>query len=196
MLRSSDTELWKRLKRGDQAALKVIYNREFNHIYNYGKTFTSDDVLVEDSIHDLFIEIWNRKENLSDTDNIRPYLMISLKRKIIRKTKKNRKTVLKEEIGDMKMDTVSSAEDMLIEIETTDERSMQLKHCFSELPRRQREILYLKYYSNMDNESIATNIGISNQSVRNLAHKAIATLRGKYKFFLVFIGYILATLCL
>lgn len=196
VLNLSDKELWSKLKMGDQAALKEIYDREYDHIYNYGKTFTRDEVLVEDSIHDLFVEIWSRKENLSETNCIRPYLMISLKRKIIRQSQKSHKTVLKEDVSDLTMDTSVSEEDRLIELETIDAQSTQLKQCFDELPHRQREVLYLKYYSSMDNESIATNMGISNQSVRNLAHKAISTLREKYNFFIVSIGYILSQLFL
>lgn len=176
MNENTDRQIWDALRKGDQSALRKIYDQEFTYLYNYGRKISSDQSLVEDSIQDLFIEIWNRRENLSSTDSIRKYLAISLKRKLIRQTKKSQKTSLKEDFSTYDFAAEISVETKMISDESKLEQLQLLKSGFSKLPARQQEVIYLKFYTGMDNESIAETMNITNQSVRNLAHKAIKTL--------------------
>lgn len=173
---NDDIKLWDSLRSGEQSALKKIYDQEFSFLFNYGRKITSHHSVVEDSIQDLFIEIWNRHSNLSSTDSIRKYLAISLKRKIIRQLQKDQKTSLQEDFKTNDFEAEISIESKLISSETKSEKQKWLKSEFSKLPARQKELIYLKYYAGMDNESIAEAMDISNQSVRNLAHKAIKSL--------------------
>src|SRR5215210_4417778 len=80
-----DSEIWIRFKSGDKKALSYIYTRYFEKLYNYGSRITKDFGLTEDSIQDLFVEFWNKREEMSDVKNIRFYLYKSLRRKIIYK---------------------------------------------------------------------------------------------------------------
>lgn len=176
MNENTDRQIWDALRKGDQSALRKIYDQEFTYLYNYGRKISSDQSLVEDSIQDLFIEIWNRRENLSSTDSIRKYLAISLKRKLIRQTKKSQKTSLKEDFSTYDFAAEISVETKMISDESKLEQLQLLKSGFSKLPARQQEVIYLKFYTGMDNESIAETMNITNQSVRNIAHKAIKTL--------------------
>lgn len=176
---NNDIKLWDSLKDGDQSALKKIYDQEFSFLFNYGRKITPDQSLVEDSIQDLFIEVWNRRSNLSSTDSIRKYLAISLKRKIIRHLQNRQKTSLKEDFTTHDFAAEISIETKLITDESKKEKLQMLQSGFTKLPTRQQEVIYLKYYAGMDNESIAETMDITNQSVRNLAHKAIKALSNK-----------------
>ncbi len=53
-------------------------------LLNYGRKVTHDVALIEDSIHDLFIELWQSRANLTDTNSIKLYLVRSLRNKINR----------------------------------------------------------------------------------------------------------------
>lgn len=164
------------MRSGKHSALKQIYDQEFPFLFNYGKKITTDIPLLEDSIQDLFIEIWNRRENLSTTDSIRKYLAISLKRKIIRQLKKGQKTNLQEDFSRHDFAAELSVESKMILDESKLEQLNELKQGFTQLPKRQQEVIYLKFYAGMKNEDIAETMDITNQSVRNLVHKAIKTL--------------------
>jgi DNA-directed RNA polymerase specialized sigma24 family protein len=50
-------------------------------LFAYGIQIVKDRAVVEDCIHDLFIELWNRKAFLSSTDSIKLYVFKSLKKK-------------------------------------------------------------------------------------------------------------------
>lgn len=191
---NTDIQLWNNLRKGEQSALKKIYDQEFSFLFNYGRKISSDQSLVEDSIQDLFIEVWNRRENLSSTDSIRKYLAISLKRKLIRQLRKGQKTSLKEDFSTHDFAAEISIETQLITDESNIEKLQLLKSGFNQLPARQQEVIYLKFYSGMDNESIAETMNITNQSVRNLAHKAIKSL--SKNMFRIIIWLLMSTICI
>ena len=81
---NNDLDIWRNLKRGDKRALESIYREHASALLKYGRKFVADGQLVEDCLQDLFIDIWQKRQNLSDTDSIKKYLLVSLRRLIIR----------------------------------------------------------------------------------------------------------------
>ena len=171
----SDKKIWNNLRNGDQKALEEIYRTYFSELYSYGKKLSKDENTVEDCIQELFIELWNRKDKLSETDAIKPYLYVSLKRKIFHTIKKLRKST-DTELEEKYFDTELSIDEILIAKETTEEQKNNLKSAFNELSDRQKEILYLKYYSEMDYDEISNIMEMNYQSARNLVSRAIQKL--------------------
>ncbi len=180
----SDKELWKQLKAGDRGALEKIYSTHFTTLYNYGKKLTSDQGTLEDSIQELFIEIWRNRENLSDTDAIKPYLLLSIRRKLFRSIKKVR-SLTDKEITVHHFDAELAIDEKIIDNENTAATKKQLQKAMEQLSPRQKEILYLKYYSNMDYESIMEVMGLNYQSARNLVTRAIQSLSKYIQVFLI-----------
>ncbi len=179
----SDKKIWNNLRNGDQKALEEIYRTYFSELYSYGKKLSKDENTVEDCIQELFVELWNRREKLSETDAIKPYLFVSLKRKIFHTVKKLRKST-DTELEEKYFDTELSIDEILIAKETTDEQKSNLKSAFNELSDRQKEILYLKYYSEMDYEEITQIMEMNYQSARNLVSRAIQKLSKHMSMFL------------
>jgi len=172
----SDTTLWEKLKSGDRNAFKDIYENEFQFLFHYGLKVIMDSQMVEDAIQELFIELWDAKQRLSSTDSIRKYVAISLKRKLIKKQIKQRKTDLKENFTDGQFNVEVNIEDEIIAGEISEEQKSNLEDAISELAPRQKEVMYLRFNSGIDNEGIAEILNISNQSVRNLISTAIKNL--------------------
>lgn len=168
----SDKKLWNKLRNGDQTALEEIYRTFFSELYSYGKKLSKDENTVEDCIQELFVELWNRREKLSETDAIKPYLFVSLKRKIFHTVKKIRKST-DTELEEKYFEVELSIDEILIAKETTTEQKSNLKSAFEELSDRQKEILYLKYYSEMDYAEISKIMDLNYQSARNLVSRAI-----------------------
>jgi len=171
----SDKKIWNNLRNGDQKALEEIYRTYFSELYSYGKKLSKDENTVEDCIQELFVELWNRRDKLSETDAIKPYLFVSLKRKIFHTIKKIRKST-DTELEEKYFAAELSIDEILIAQETTEEQKSCLKSAFEELSDRQKEILYLKYYSEMDYEEISRIMDMNYQSARNLVSRAIKKL--------------------
>ena len=82
-----DNLLWTKLKSGDINAIGDIYELFIDDLFTYGIQLSDDKDFVMDCIHDLFLDLYKYKKNLSMTDNIKYYLLRSLKNKIFKKRK-------------------------------------------------------------------------------------------------------------
>ena len=173
----SDLLLWKRLKSGDKKALETIYLQEIQFLLSYGKKISANAPLVEDCVQDLFVELWRNREGVSDTDSIRRYLIVSLRRKIIRKINKSQKVQSEKVPEEVDFDAELSIDTKLMAEELSAEQAAQLKLAFAQLSSRQQEAIYLKFYSGMDYKDIAEVMDINYQSVRNLIFNALGKLR-------------------
>lgn len=173
----NDRLLWEAMKSGQKTALESIYSREVDYLYNYALRMTYNQDLIKDSIQDLFIEIWNKRRTIGTTDAIRPYLITSLRRKIIATLKKESKTS-QEAIEDIDFRSDEAIESNIIKEETAHETSKALDSAMSQLSSRQREAIYHKYYNNHSYEEICKIMDINYQSVRNLISQGIKKMKG------------------
>lgn len=186
MDKHTDSQLWNRLKQGDHAALELIYRNEMGFLYNYGKKLNKDAAEVEDAIQELFIELWEKREGLSDTDHIRPYLTVAIKRKLVRKIQKRQKTQLYDNDEDIiKQEIIDDS--IHIRLDEKHPQSNLVADAIQQLSKRQQEIIYLKYYGGMDYEEIAEIMNMNYQSARNLVSRAITAMSKKLSYILFYI---------
>jgi len=173
----SDLERWQALKEGDKAALEYIYRDHAVVLLKYGRKFMPDAQLVEDCIQDLFIELWDARQRISATDSIRKYLFVSLRRKIVKTLDRKVKKIASEEPEERHFQADFGIDQLLIQGEMDAERDAKLKGAMAALSERQREVLYLKYFADMDYVQIGEIMELNYQSARNLSHRALEALR-------------------
>lgn len=170
-----DEALWKALRGGDSEALRALMRRYTGTLHNYGGKFSPDDAFIEDCIQELFIDLWQHRDRLTALpQSVKAYLLTSLRRRLLRQ-RMPFAALLDEERYDFTV--TCSPELIFLEDEAMCRRVQVVTRMLEELPRRQREILYLKYYQNLDRDQIAQVMGISHQSVSNLLQKALHALR-------------------
>ena len=181
-----DRLLWQKLKSGDKNALEVIFRNEADALCKYGRKFTPDKDLIADCLQDLFVELWRTKETIGSTDSIRKYLFVSFRRRLIKDLNKENKTKSLDPDTDLKEEITFSVENTWIENEDTIQKSEALTSAISKLSSRQQEILYLKFYNDMDYDQITEIMHLNYQSARNLVTRALESLR-KYMISLIFL---------
>ncbi|MFP5040677.1 RNA polymerase sigma factor [Parasediminibacterium sp. JCM 36343] len=170
--------IWQDMLLGDKKALELIMNGYMDMLYNYGMRFCTDTNLIEDCIQDLFIGIWQRRDYLSTSVSIKPYLFSSLRRLVIRKVKISRKaafTAFNDDTNEFHFEF--SIEKKIMEFEETRAVAQKIKLLVDGLPKRQKEIIYLKFFENLNRDEIAEIMQISPQAVSNLLQKALGSLR-------------------
>lgn len=171
---------WARLKEGDQAAFERIYSTHVKLLVLYGLKITDDHALVQDSIQDLFIEIWRNRRNLSHTTHPKYYLFRALRNKLSRSHPKQSYVSEGELLlasGDLQVDYVELD---IMAREAEAQHRQTLRQMLNGLPRRQQEAIYLRFYNNIAYEKIAEMMGMNYQSVLNLMQRALKTLRKAY----------------
>lgn len=175
--------VWKDFKSGDLAAYSLIYRKYFFILYNYGLKFCSDKELVKDCIQDLFVKIWNNRENLNDTTSVKYYLFTSLKNKLIDALKSSNQR-LKTNDDVMNLDVVDNEDS---EPELLYLQKERVFRAMNKLSRHQQKVLEMKFYRNQSNQEIAQELGITIQSVYNSVFKTLRSLRKQLEIGLLLI---------
>ena len=166
--------LWENIRKGERSALEQLYKLYYSDLFLYALRLMEDKALAEDAVQDTFIDLWNYRTQLGAVQKLKFYLIRSVRNQCIKLIKKEKQTEDLEEVHPFK---VSIQPEELELNDPSDATKKRLEEAFKALSPRQREIIYLKYYNNLDYEEIATLLSINYQSVVNHIHKSILKLR-------------------
>ena len=195
----SDTEkrivsepLWKSLKSGETNSFEEIFKTYYRTLFNYGMRLSHDEDEVKDCIQNLFLTIWERREHLGESDSIRNYLLASLRRMIIKRMNVAKNTFIPIDFDDITFHADLSAEAKLIQEQTSLDSIDIVQNAISKLPHRQKEALFLRFYSDQSFADIATVMNISTRAVYKLIYKALDSLNEDLAPFAKSIPFLLA----
>jgi len=175
---NTEKELWDRFLAGEELAYGQILKQYSDRMFSYGCRMCADEDLVKDCIQEIFLTLWNNKANLSTTDSITWYLLKCTKTSIIREQKKWIKN--EELVDDYVFDVEFDIETKIIADLDNLKIADKIKSIINQLPPRQREILYLRFYENFTLTEIAKLMDLSSQSVYNLLQKAYKNFRAEW----------------
>lgn len=175
--KSDERMLWTRFLKGDNQVLSLIYLQYSNALFDYGCRFTVDKDLVKDCIQEVFCTLIRTRKNLSETDNIRLYLLKSLKRRIIRdlKSASGKPQLFNDQDYSFDLLWSDSLDDQLNELD--EEKRQLLSSAMQSLTDRQKEAIYLRFNRGLEYEEISFLLSLNYQSSRALIHRAIEKLR-------------------
>lgn len=174
---NDDTAIWRSFKSGDKDSFKTIYFKYYGNLYEYGMRITADKELVKDTIHDLFIKLWNNKANLGDVMAIMPYLLVSLRSALYNSLQKISRKPVVEMKDNSPFEMVFSVESDYIKKETASVQNQQLTDALNLLTPRQKEVIYLRYFEELDYAEIAVIMEITVKAVYKLTARGLETLR-------------------
>lgn len=174
---SEDAMLWKRLLKDDRDALSEIFQKYYRPLLNYGLKLLPEEELVKDSIQELFFSIWDGRENLSDIEYVRSYLYISLRRTIYRQNEIQQKRNKRDQLySEEFFQYIVDKEKLMIIEEFKQEQKKELTEALEILNSREKEVIFLKFYSGLSYAEIAQIMEVNRQSVYNYMYRAIQAL--------------------
>lgn len=172
--------VWDKMKSGDEKSLSEIFTFYYSDLYKYGiKIFDLPD-LVKDSIQDVFMRVWEKRTTIGDVQNPKAYLISSVRRKLFANKETHYDEISDELLKNEGEQNFSFAATEFMEIE---EISQQIRNsllqAINNLPERQRELVFLRFYYNLRYLEIAKIMEVKEQTVRNLMQRALSNLRDK-----------------
>jgi RNA polymerase sigma factor (sigma-70 family) len=186
----SEAQLWDQFRSGEPNAFNVMYNQFAKTIFNYGFHLCSNIQLVEDCVHDMFVKLHQKKENLGPTTSIKYYLMKCLRRQILDALEKAKKINSDDITEGNKYDFLFETKDK-IGIEQSQNNQLLSSTMLKEvnnLPKKQREIIYLIFYKNLSYEEVANILSLTVRTVYNQVYNALQRLREVNKTFEKFLA--------
>jgi len=183
--------LWKSFLQGNKEALATIFLLFHDDLFRYGLKLAGKYDLVEDSLQDLFLQLWKNRQNLRPVDNLKPYLFKSFRNHIIDNIELQNPVVHIEIDFEHPFEVTYSPEDFIIQQQVSEENQFKIAEALNNLSSRQREAIYLRYFEDLDFDMIAIIMDMNVQSVRNTLHRGLQSLRN----ILLMHFFLLATSC-
>ncbi|GAA3554559.1 RNA polymerase sigma factor [Snuella lapsa] len=173
MILESDSKLIDAIKKGDTIAFNTLYTKYWEQLFSFVYNMSKSEALSKDIVQEVFISLWERREVLKII-NVEAYLTQCAKFSFFqayRKKKFNTET-LHAEFENHLIDCIT---------EENPEMVSSLMHLIETLPERRKEILYLSKFQNFSIKEIASELNISNQTVKNQMGLAIKQLKESLK---------------
>lgn len=169
--------LWKSFLQGNKEALATIFLLFHDDLFRYGLKLAGNNDLVEDSLQDLFLQLWKNRQNLRQIDNLKPYLFKSFRNHIIDNIELQNPVIHIEIDFEHPFEVTYSPEDFIIQQQVSEENQFKIAEALNNLSSRQREAIYLRYFEDLDFDMIAIIMDMNVQSVRNTLHRGLQSLR-------------------
>ena len=173
----SPQQHWSSLKEGNAAALEELYKLYSNVLYNYGSKFTADKDLIKECIQELFVNIWTRRQFISNPPDVKNYLFKSFRLSVFKKITSLQKYQEYEETGDYPFSMTLNMEEAIISEEKDEDQKKRIAAALSTLTDRQREAVFLKFYAGLSYDEIAEVMDISVNSTYKIMSRSLTFLR-------------------
>jgi RNA polymerase sigma-70 factor (ECF subfamily) len=169
--------LWKKVKSGDTESFSQVFKFYYPSLFTYGIKLVGLPDFVRDQIQELFINIWETRQNLGDVKNLKAYLFISLRRRLFSSQKLNLKLNFVEDLPEAAHRSLIFEDREFVDREfiSANLKAILIRN-LNDLPSNQREIIFLKFFHRLTYKEIAKIINVKEQSVKNIMPKILKKL--------------------
>ncbi|GAA1964310.1 SigE family RNA polymerase sigma factor [Catenulispora subtropica] len=151
---------------GAGATLADLYRLHHLYLTRLAVLLVGDTGDAEDAVHDAFLRLWRRHgDRIDGLDNPLSYLSVAVLNNA--RTRLRRRKTARDHIPWF-LPYGESAEDIVLS-----RQHRQVLDAVKALPRRQREVLVLRYWADMSEADIAGVLGISRGTVKSTASRGM-----------------------
>ena len=180
--KKSHAIIWSAFIADEQDALAQLFFTFYDALYGYGVKLVGDEEFVKDMLQDFFLHLYEKRSGLAkELDRPLSYLLISFRRKLLSEKSRHRLHIESLQANDESISRlfVIGADEIMINEESDVLKKKMVLQLLNTLPPRQREIIYLKYYCDLEIQEIADVFSISYQVVANHLYRAIKKLKAE-----------------
>ena len=161
----------------DNETFKTLVLPHYRTMYGVAVALLGDRDMSSDAVQDAMVRLWETRSELVDVRNMRGFVM------------KVTRNICLDSLRRVRHEADRSDPVVAVEAGTTcesdpmaDKDNLEhIERMMASLPESQRKVLMLRAYSDLDNDEIADELGISNETVRQQLSRARKRLREMYR---------------
>lgn len=169
------------LKAGDINAFEMLFRTFYQPLCNYAYTFVQDRDEAEEIVQNTFLNVWEKRDNLSIHTGVKPYLYAMVRNaclNVIKHEKVKQQHIAIELVaGEKSADSVTRTV-VAAELET------RISQAMNKLPEQCRLVFKLSRFEELKYAEIAEQLNISVKTVENQMGKALKIMRDQLRDYL------------
>jgi len=179
--------LWDNSRNDDENAFALLHQNLYPSLFSYVVRMIRDEDLAEDLLQDLFIKFWQGRVGIGTISNVKAYFFRSIRSMVLN-------YIRSKQLKESKLDTMPapeldfSKEELIMSDEFDADLKELMQATLNKLPAKQREIIHMRFYQDLDYTQITKITGIKYQSVVNHVYRAVQTLRETCEFSEIYVA--------
>jgi RNA polymerase sigma-70 factor (ECF subfamily) len=166
--------LLQQLAEGDRKAFRALYDLHRDKLFFYTLRLTESKQVAEDVLQEVFIKVWQQRENLKEIRSFDAWLFTLAKNQVINGFK--RASLERTIIAGMK-DAATESSDPVTQSINYRETNRFLQEAINQLPPQQKKIYHLRQEQGMKTREIAHQLNISPLTVKKHVAQAVRSIR-------------------
>ena len=161
----SDKRLLDAAAEGNQAALRALSVRHSDRIYRFALRLTGSTTIAEETVSDVFLEVWRNGKNFQGRSQVSTWLMGIARNKALSALAAQRPAG-EFDLDDAPEVAVKDHTDNPEESLARQDRNSVIRQCLNQLPRAQRDIIDLFYLREKSLPEVVAAIGALQSTVK------------------------------
>jgi RNA polymerase sigma-70 factor (ECF subfamily) len=159
---TSDETLVALIAGRDKRALQQLYSRHHVRIYRFALRFLNDEAAAEDTVSEVFIDVWRQAERFEGRSQVTTWLLAIARNKALSMLRRRSNEELDDEVAEFIEDPSDNPEVAMLK----SQRASVLQDCLTQLSPAHREIVDLVYYHEKSVEEVAEIISVPANTVK------------------------------
>jgi RNA polymerase sigma-70 factor, ECF subfamily len=159
---TSDETLVALIAGRDKRALQQLYARHHVRIYRFALRFLNDEAAAEDTVSEVFIDVWRQAERFEGRSQVTTWLLAIARNKALSLLRRRSSEELDDEVAEFIEDPSDNPEAAMLK----SQRASVLQDCLTQLSPAHREIVDLVYYHEKSVEEVAEIISVPANTVK------------------------------
>ena len=157
---------------------QLVFERYYDPLCKYAFSFIKERNACEDIVQEVFARIWETRQDLVSSDNIRFYLFTSVRNNCLTYLRQGQRSSTYS-LSELETEDVELTAEIATDAgqgETINYKTL-LGKGIEQLPPKCKEVFLLCRLGDLNNQEVANSLGISVKTVNNQLWKAIKILK-------------------
>ncbi len=175
---------WEAMCMGEKDAFLNLYKGLYRNLAGFGLRVYGDSEMVTDTLNQVFLELWEKHDNLPRVEQVESYLRTILKRKILKRIAHEQRlnkaisVIVTEDEALLEM----PYEELIVKIQSDELVKNSLLAALEKLTPQQRKLIQLRFYDGLSYEDVAKRTQLTVRTAYNTIYCALKFLRTQLKF--------------
>lgn len=161
---SLSKDWFRQIAGGDETAFRSLFDTYWEHLYSVALMLTKSEALAEDIVQEIFLKIWNKREELPEVEKPEAYLFIIARNHIYNVLKqRQREEQYRKHIIDWFEGAKENPENDLL----FKESAALVQQAIGKLSSQQQTVYKLVHEQGLSYKEVAEQLNISPNTVKN-----------------------------